>query len=283
MTFLEFCQSLMATRFSQPSSPEQLEYMQAVESVITAEIDAGRVLELRSLPRGQGTSTILIAAACWCLKVREEPYVVVYGPDPESVLMSIAGVLDLDYLDSLYRQRRHFVRIEHLNGAESLCAAFRQSGGVPLGLCEKINGKSQRPTVLIVDEQNYVRKSLNPQNIKRLKAVVPIGATIISRPLENPDEMDSEAEEDGECFRDEWEIEWEQFQHSDLIVKGHKQAGASDAQIACALARMNHALVDRIMKLEAIAPRRIRLADGTALVWRCPDELVPDLGLEGSR
>jgi|GEM_PF-3334972 len=271
MTFLEFCHSTMPDRFSQPSTSEQLHYMHAIEGAI----NAGEVRELSSLPRGQGTTTIMLAAACWCLTVRREPFVVIYGPDSENMLMSITDLLDVDHLAVRNRHRKPFIRIHHPDGTESLCAMFDRVSNVR-GLCEEINGKSQRPTVLLVGEQNYKNRSLNAQDIKRLKAVVPIGATVISRIPGKPEKLDSVREyEDEECVRDEWEIEWERFQQTDALVRGGKQSGASDAQIACALARMNRALVDRLMRLEAIAPRKIQLPDGTVIVWRCPDELVP--------
>jgi hypothetical protein len=34
-------------------------------------------------------------------------------------------------------------------------------------------------------------------------------------------------------------------------------------------------LVAQVMALETIAPRRIKLPDGSVRVWRCPDEFVP--------
>ena len=32
----------------------------------------------------------------------------------------------------------------------------------------------------------------------------------------------------------------------------------------------------RIIELESIAPRRITLPDGRIMVWRCPDEFIPE-------
>ena len=53
-------------------------------------------------------------------------------------------------------------------------------------------------------------------------------------------------------------------------------AGGTAEDCAVSLAAMNDRLVVRVMALESIAPRRIRLPDGRVMVWRCPDSLVPD-------
>lgn len=43
------------------------------------------------------------------------------------------------------------------------------------------------------------------------------------------------------------------------------------------LAAEKELYVKRIMELESIAPRKIVLLDGCVMVWRCPDELVPEM------
>jgi hypothetical protein len=51
--------------------------------------------------------------------------------------------------------------------------------------------------------------------------------------------------------------------------------GGSLESCVIALANEKEALVKRLMELEAIAPKKIKRPDGTVMIWRCPDELVP--------
>lgn len=59
------------------------------------------------------------------------------------------------------------------------------------------------------------------------------------------------------------------------IVAQIMRAGGTAEDCAVALAVYNDKLVERLMTLEGIAPRKIKLPDGRVMVWRCPDELVP--------
>lgn len=43
-----------------------------------------------------------------------------------------------------------------------------------------------------------------------------------------------------------------------------------------ALAQHRVELIDRIIALESIAPKKMRQADGGYVVWRCPVELIPE-------
>jgi hypothetical protein len=45
---------------------------------------------------------------------------------------------------------------------------------------------------------------------------------------------------------------------------------------AVALAAVNEHLMARIAELESIVPRKVRLSDGSIVLWRCPDEFVPE-------
>ncbi len=60
------------------------------------------------------------------------------------------------------------------------------------------------------------------------------------------------------------------------IVAQIIRAGGTAEDCAVALSVANDELIDRIMLLEGIAPRKYRLPDGRVMVWRCPDELVPE-------
>lgn len=58
------------------------------------------------------------------------------------------------------------------------------------------------------------------------------------------------------------------------IVNHVTNNGGSAEDCAVALAESNDKLVARIIELEGIAPRRIRLPDGRVMIYRCPDEFV---------
>lgn len=69
------------------------------------------------------------------------------------------------------------------------------------------------------------------------------------------------------------------FQHLRLhnpIVAHIMRAGGTAEDCAVAIAAHNDRLVDRLMTLEGIAPRRIKLPDGRVMIWRCPELLVPE-------
>ena len=54
------------------------------------------------------------------------------------------------------------------------------------------------------------------------------------------------------------------------------KAGGTAEDCAVALSVEYDRLVDRVIALDSIAPRKIKLPDGRVLIWRCPDELVPE-------
>ena len=69
------------------------------------------------------------------------------------------------------------------------------------------------------------------------------------------------------------------FQHlllNNQIVAHIMRAGGTAEDCAVALAAHNDRLVGRLMTMESIAPRRIKLPDGRVMVWRCPDHLIPE-------
>ena len=43
----------------------------------------------------------------------------------------------------------------------------------------------------------------------------------------------------------------------------------------CILAEQKKELVERIFKLQLIAPTRIRKPDDSEVLWRCPEDLIP--------
>ena len=54
----------------------------------------------------------------------------------------------------------------------------------------------------------------------------------------------------------------------------HEAGTLEDCVVA--LVNQKQALIQRIVELERIAPKKVRLEDGTVMIWRCPDELVPE-------
>jgi hypothetical protein len=71
--------------------------------------------------------------------------------------------------------------------------------------------------------------------------------------------------------------EFEKLRRSHPAVCGFLKAGGTLEDCVVALAAQNERWFNRIVLLESICPRRIRLADGTEMIWRCPTELVPML------
>ena len=55
----------------------------------------------------------------------------------------------------------------------------------------------------------------------------------------------------------------------------HAGGNASDAIVA--LANQKNALIARVMELESIAPKKIRIGPDSVMVWHCPDDLVPEM------
>lgn len=60
------------------------------------------------------------------------------------------------------------------------------------------------------------------------------------------------------------------------IVARIMTAGGTAEDCAVALSVEYDRIFDRMMALDSIAPRKIKLPDGRVLIWRCPDELVPE-------
>ena len=64
---------------------------------------------------------------------------------------------------------------------------------------------------------------------------------------------------------------------TDATVHRMIQNGESSLEAVIAqLVDDKKALEKRLMELEMIAPRKIRLPDGRVMIYSCPDELVPE-------
>ena len=64
---------------------------------------------------------------------------------------------------------------------------------------------------------------------------------------------------------------------TDATVHQMLAHGRSLEETIVALVCEKNRFTQRIIELESIAPRKIVLPDGRVMVWRCPDELVPEM------
>uniref|UniRef100_A0A6M3ILD6 Uncharacterized protein n=1 Tax=viral metagenome TaxID=1070528 RepID=A0A6M3ILD6_9ZZZZ len=65
--------------------------------------------------------------------------------------------------------------------------------------------------------------------------------------------------------------------NTDVTVRNLVTQNCSLEMIVIQLVKDKEQMVKRIIELEGIAPRKIRLSDGRVMVWRCPTDLVPDI------
>lgn len=63
----------------------------------------------------------------------------------------------------------------------------------------------------------------------------------------------------------------------DPTVHAILKRGGTLAECVVALFRQKEELVDEVMRLKSIAPKKVTAPDGTTYVYHCPDELVPEL------
>lgn len=61
------------------------------------------------------------------------------------------------------------------------------------------------------------------------------------------------------------------------IVRDTIANGGTVDDCVVALVKHEAVLIERIMLLESIAPRVIRMPSGEKMIYRCPDELVPEI------
>ena len=59
------------------------------------------------------------------------------------------------------------------------------------------------------------------------------------------------------------------------VVEHVLRAGGTLEDVVCALVNIHTGLTNRLIELEGLAPRKIKMPDGRVLIWRCPEELVP--------
>lgn len=73
-------------------------------------------------------------------------------------------------------------------------------------------------------------------------------------------------------------MELSKLVHTDPLVASLERGVPWEVVIVC-LARQRDELRARVMELEAIAPRRYKGPKGETLIWRCPDNLIPETKL----
>ena len=71
----------------------------------------------------------------------------------------------------------------------------------------------------------------------------------------------------------------EQLRLVNPIVERVMRAGGTAEDCVVALSERIEKLVDRLLTLEGIAPRRIKLPDGRVVIWHCPDHLIPEIDM----
>lgn len=67
----------------------------------------------------------------------------------------------------------------------------------------------------------------------------------------------------------------QQLACTNRIVHEALHRGLSETNIIELLVTQNEKLIQRIIELESIAPKKVTLPNGKTLVWRCPDDLIP--------
>lgn len=73
-------------------------------------------------------------------------------------------------------------------------------------------------------------------------------------------------------------MNFEDVCYLDATANRIMQAGGTAEDCVVALYERIQIMTTRLMELDSIAPRAYKTADGTLLVWRCPDALVPIRG-----
>ncbi len=69
--------------------------------------------------------------------------------------------------------------------------------------------------------------------------------------------------------------------HNNSLVVKVLQSGGDLEDAIIALHEANEVQFHRIIELAQIAPRKYKMKDGTVLVWRCPDDMIPETLTEG--
>lgn len=76
--------------------------------------------------------------------------------------------------------------------------------------------------------------------------------------------------------------EFDRVRNRNPIIWKIMQMGGTAEDCAVALAENNDRLIARVMELEGIVPRRVKLPDGRVMIWRCPERLIPEMDISNS-
>ena len=97
------------------------------------------------------------------------------------------------------------------------------------------------------------------------------------------------------CYADVWQefkqpVRCKNCLSSCLVISSFDRAGIDSPLVAkildaggtaedCVveLLSIQKKLLDRISFLDSIAPRKIRAEDGRLMVWRCPEDMIPEI------
>lgn len=73
--------------------------------------------------------------------------------------------------------------------------------------------------------------------------------------------------------------EFEKIKCTDFIVNRVLEAGGSLEDCICYLSKHNAELVEKVIELEMLVPKKIRISPEKVMIWQCPDELIPETSL----
>ena len=59
------------------------------------------------------------------------------------------------------------------------------------------------------------------------------------------------------------------------LVKAMLKIDTTPDEIILMLAKLKNQLLQDVSNLKLMAPKRIRMPDGSLRIWRCPEELIP--------
>lgn len=68
---------------------------------------------------------------------------------------------------------------------------------------------------------------------------------------------------------------WPEIWNSEPLVRRILQDGGEFEDVICALIQERDLLREKVMELDAIAPKKRLTSDGRIMVWHCPNELIP--------
>lgn len=63
---------------------------------------------------------------------------------------------------------------------------------------------------------------------------------------------------------------------NDPIVHGVATGRFPAESALLAMANRHKAMTDLMAELILIAPKKVRMPDGSIAIWRCPDEMIPE-------